>query len=193
MATCIFGLLLAGVLVVSYMLGRKERSEIVCRRIDVTIEDSLTTRFVSGRAVKNYLALEYSGLTGTPIEDIDLHRIEQILDNKSAIYKSQAYTTRDGALNIIVKQRKPAIEFKARGYGFYCDIEGYLFPLQTNAATDILLIEGVLPLDVQDCAKGHPVEKADRKWLDNMLEFTRTTNNDPYWKVYTSTRLQRYT
>ena len=181
-ATTIFGLLLAGVLVVAYLLGRKERSEIICRRIIVTVEDSLTTRFVTGNAVKSYLALEYRGLTGTPIDSIDLHRIEKILDNKSAIYKSQAFTTRNGALNIKVTQRKPAIEFKARGYGFYCDIEGYLFPLQANAATDIIVIEGMLPLDVQDCNQGHPLDPSDRVWLNNMLEFTRVINSEIFWK-----------
>jgi hypothetical protein len=83
------GLLLAGVLTGAFLLGSNERANTRCTGINVTIKDSLYTRFITEKAVEEYLTLHYKGLVGMPLDSIDLYRIEETLNSNSAILKDE--------------------------------------------------------------------------------------------------------
>ena len=105
----LMGLLIAGVLTGAYLLGSSQRSKTRCSAIDVTIEDSLETRFVTEKAIREYLEDGCKDLTGMPLDSIDLHRIENILVSRSPILRCEAYVTTEGILKISVHQRKPSL------------------------------------------------------------------------------------
>ena len=180
-ATSALGLLLTGVLVSSYILGASKRSQVCCNQVEITIVDSLKTPFVKAESVRQYLSNDYGKIIGTPIDSIDLYKIEKVLASKSAILRSDAFITSKGKLSIRVIQRKPVIEFKTPTYGFYCDEEGYLLPLQPNFSIEALIIEGHIPLDMADCKKGKPENEEDGKWLDSIVRLVNYMNNS-IWK-----------
>ena len=175
------GLLLTGVLVCSYILGSSKRSQVSCNQIDITILDSLKTPFVKSESVKQYLSNDYGKIIGMPIDSIDLYRIEKVLASKSAILRSDAYITSKGTLSVVVTQRKPVIEFQTTAYGFYCDEEGFLLPLQPNFSIEALIIDGHIPLDMADCKKGRPENEEDSRWLDNIVNLVNHMNSS-IWK-----------
>lgn len=176
------GLLLAGVLTGAFLLGSNERAKSRCTGIDVTIKDSLYIRFITEKAVKEYLALNYKGLVGMPLDSIDLYRIEEILNSNSAILKSEAYITGKGILNISLIQRKPAVELVTKDEKFYSTADGYLLPLQPHFTQELLVIDGIVPINAVDWTNGRPEEQKDIEWLGSMLEVVNFINASDIWK-----------
>ena len=175
------GLLLIGVLVGAYLLGASRKGKTVCNRIDITILDSLKTPFVTSESIRQYLSTDYGRIIGVPIDSLDLHRMENVLNNKGAILSSEAYITNAGTLSITITQRKPALRFQTAEYGVYCDVDGFLLPLQPNFSTDVLIIDGHIPLDMADCEKGRPEDPADCMWLDSILKMASYINSSSIW------------
>ena len=80
-----FAVLLTAALVASYMLGASHRKPITCKGLSICIPDSAANQFIRPDEVRKILDSEYSGYIGLPIDEIDLTKIESILDGKSAI------------------------------------------------------------------------------------------------------------
>ena len=175
------GLLLAVVLIGAYLLGSNNRSQTRCAWVVINVEDSLKTPFVTSKKVKQYLSQDYGKLIGVPIDSIDVFKIENILNSKTAILKSNVYKTSKGTLNITVTQRKPVVRFQTAEYGFYSDIDGYLLPLEPDFSMDVLIIDGNIPLDMEDCKRGAPEDPHDSRWLEDMLKLTGHINSS-IWK-----------
>ena len=166
------GLLLAVVLIGAYVLGSGNRRQTRCAWVEITVEDSLNTPFVTAKKIKQYLSQDFGKLVGMPIDSIDTYKIEKFLDSKTAILKSNVYKTSKGTLNIMVTQRKPVLRFQTSSYGFYCDADGYLLPLEPDYSMDVPVIDGNIPLDMEDCMKGTAEDPQDRRWLEDMLKLS---------------------
>lgn len=164
------GLLLTAVLMGAYALGSSKRSKVLCSKVDITVKDSIRTPFVTTESIKQYIKDDFGQIIGTPVDSLNLSRIESVLNEKGAILKSEACVTREGTVQIIITQRTPMIRFQTPSYGFYCDNDGVLLPLQKNFRTDVMIIDGHIPLDPQDCEKGRPDDPQDIKWLDDILK-----------------------
>jgi cell division protein FtsQ len=178
----LMGFLIAGVLTGAYLLGSSQRSKTRCCAIDVTIEDSLETMFVTEKAIREYLEADYKGLTGMLVDSIDLYRIENILVSRSPILSCEAYVTTEGMLKISVYQRKPSLKFQTKDYGFYSTADGFLLPLQEGYEEELLTVVGHIPLDTADCAKGRPEDPIDKEWLTRILKMHEFINSSKTWK-----------
>lgn len=164
-----FAVLLTAALVASYMLGASHRKPITCKGLSICIPDSAANQFIRPDEVRKILDSEYSGYIGLPIDEIDLTKIESILDGKSAIYKSEAYATKDSMLNVTITQRKPIVRFQKGSKGFYADETGYLFPLQSTYASHVQVVDGAIPLN-------------NEEWLERMIRLVRHIDDSKVWK-----------
>jgi len=139
-----------------------------CTGLNIVVKDSLQNGFVTCGDIKSYITKEMKGFTDS--EEIDLVKIEEILDGKSAVLKSEAYMTRDGVLNIEVTQRTPVVKFKTGEGGFYADKEGYLFPLQRHNPEGIMVVDGSVPLKADSGYKGEAGSPEEKRWLEGVLD-----------------------
>ena len=144
--------------------------------------DSMENSFVSKGDVKGYLDREYGKYVGEVIDSIDLTRIEDIIDGRSAVMKSQAYVTRDGKLHVDVSQRKPVVRFQKSDGGFYADAEGYIFPLQRSYASHVQIIDGNIPLAANSGYKGVIEDPKEKVWFENMMRVVNYIENSRTWK-----------
>lgn len=165
-------------LAASLGLSAKKRAETGCERLKVVIADSTKNHFVTPDDVKGYIDKEAPGYIGKPVGEIDLVKIEQIIDSKSAVMKSEAFVTKDGTLNIRVTQREPMIRFQKADGGFYADCKGFLFPLQHNYTSHVPIVDGHIPLKAGAGFKGEVTDKAEKEWLDKMLALIRYIQDD---------------
>lgn len=178
----VFSLLLAAVTLASYVMGRKMEKSIVCNNLNVIIKDSTENNFVHPENIKAYLDREYGTYIGTAADSIDLARIESIIDKKSAVYKSEAYITTDGTLNIALTQRRPIVRFQSPDGGFYADSYGYLFPLQNSYSSHVQIIDGDIPFHI---SRGEQYEIKDvkaREWFDRTINLLNYLENSKLWK-----------
>lgn len=178
----LIGILIAGVIVVSYIAGRESRKPLVCKGLDVVVLDSLENDFVSAADVRKFLDREYGQYLGQPLDSINLSRIEDIVDGRSAVMKSEAYVTRDGLLHIKVSQRKPVVRFQKSGGGFYADAEGYVFPLQSSYASYVQIVDGDIPINMKSGHKGEIENPEEKAWFDKVMLVVNYIGNSSVWK-----------
>ena len=170
------------VLTAAFFLGSSSRKGIRCKGVTITVTDSATNQFITPQEIKKFLEQEYAGYIGEPIDSIDLTRIEKILDSKSAILKSEAFTTKDSLLNIVVTQRKPVVRFQKGQGGFYADAEGHLFPLQSTYASHVLIVDGKIPLRLECGYTGKVESDSGRKWLKDMVTMVNYIEASKTWR-----------
>lgn len=175
-------LLLTAGLVVAYLSGVSCRAPLECTGLNIEIADSSINRFVSKADIKKYLDTEFGEYIGMPLAQIDLTKVEEIIDGRSAVNKSEAFTTRDGKLNIRVTQRTPIVRFQKSDGGFYADAEGFLFPLQSSYASRVQVIDGEIPLKANSGYKGAPADEKEREWLGKVLNVVNYLEGSKSWK-----------
>ena len=178
-----FGTLLVCVLTGAYLLGMSSRKPIKCKGVSITVTDSAMNRFISAREIKKFLDEELeSGYMGIQIDSIDLGRIEEILDSKGAILKSQAYTTKDSLLNVKVTQKMPVVRFQKGTKGFYAVEDCSLFPLQSTYTSHVIVIDGYIPLKIEHGYLGKPDTDQNYKWLQDIVGLVKYIDNSKTWK-----------
>lgn len=165
-----------------------EMVEIPCQEVNIHFLDSL--KFVSENEIKSYLDSKCGPLIGKKIDSLELYRIEDLLDSRSAIMKSEAWTEvwtenineKHGVLNISITQRAPIVRFECSDGGFYIDQDGFIFPLHSSFTADVPVVKGNIPVKVDSGFKGEAPEEADRLWLKKVSWLVTMLNNSKAWK-----------
>lgn len=178
-----FGTLLVCVLTGAYFLGAASRRPIRCKGLAIAVTDSAMNRFITPREIRQFLDEELEGgYIGVQIDSINLTRIEEILDSKSAIFKSQAFTTKDSILNVVVTQKKPVVRFQKGSKGFYAVEDGSLFPLQSTYTSHVMVVDGYVPLKIEHGYRGRPDTEEGCRWLDSMVSLVKYIEGSRTWQ-----------
>lgn len=176
------GAVFAFVLSCAFIAGRQLRGSRICERLEVVITDSLENNFVSADDVRMFLDKAYGRYTGIPIDSVDLVKIENIVNGRSAVRESQAYMTKDGTLHVDVTQRKPVVRFQKKDGGFYADAQGYIFPLQSSFASHVQVIDGNIPLAANSGYKGEIYDPKEREWFRQVMTLVNYMENRKEWR-----------
>ena len=174
--------ILLGCIVAAYISGVQSRKPLVCKGIRIEVLDSAQNCFVTTSDVRKYLDKSYGKLIGLPLDSIDLVKVEKIVDSRSAVRKTEAYVTRDSMLNITVTQRKPVVRFQKKDGGFYADAEGYIFPLQSNYASHVQIIDGEIPLAANSGYKGDIENPEEKAWFKSVMNVVNFIEGSKTWK-----------
>lgn len=178
-----FGALLVCVLTGAYFLGASGRKPIRCKGLAITVTDSTMNRFITPGEIRKYLDEELEGgYMGVQIDSINLTRIEEILDSKSAILKSQAFTTKDSILNVVVTQKKPVVRFQKGAKGFYAVEDGSLFPLQSTYTSHVMVVDGYIPLKIEHGYLGKPDTEEGCKWIQDIVGLVKYIDASRTWQ-----------
>ena len=178
----ILAVVLLGCMIVAYIAGQESRKPIVCKSIVIEILDSAENSFVTAVDVRKFIDRSCGKIIGQQIDSIDLDKVENAIDSRSAVLKSQAYVTRDSILNIKVTQRKPVVRFQKKDGGFYADAEGYIFPLQSSYASHVQIIDGEIPLAANSGYKGDIADPEEKAWFKKVMKVVNYMENSKVWK-----------
>ena len=176
------GCMIIGCMVWAFAVGTRLKTDYECKRLEVCIKDSLDNHFVSRADVKTFLDKGYGKYLGESLYSIDLVRIENIVDGRSAVKKSQAYVTKDGTLHVDLVQRKPIVRFQKAEGGFYADAEGFIFPLQKSFASHVQVIDGHIPLAANSGYKGAIRDRQEMEWFRSMMDLINYMEGSRKWK-----------
>lgn len=160
-------------------LNRNRKHMRTCSGVNVELADGYS--FVTAEDIVGYLTEEYGAYIGQQLDSVDLAKVERILNGKSAILKTEAYTTPDGKLNVKVFQREPTVRFQKGDKGFYADEKGFLFPLQSNYTSKVPIIDGAVPLTFESGYKGKPVTEEEAAWLGKIITLVNYMNSSKNW------------
>lgn len=180
--TIVVGVLIFGSIAAAVIAGKSSRKDLKCTGLKITVLDSLENDFVSAADIRRFLDREYKGYLGTRLDSMDLCKIESIIDGRSAVKKSEAYVTKDGILHINVTQRKPVVRFQKPEGGFYADIEGFVFPLQSSYASYVQIVDGEIPINMKSGHKGMIENPKEKVWFDKVMNVVRYIEANRSWK-----------
>lgn len=178
----ICGGLIALCIICSYIAGCGYRKSCVCDRLAVTVLDSTVNHFISPKDIRTLLDKTYGEYLGRHADSIDLVKIEEIVQRKSAVLTNEAYMTNDGTLHIDITQRRPVVRFQKKDGGFYADEQGYIFPLQNTYASHVQIVDGNIPLAANSGYKGELTDPKEKEWLEGMVKLVNYMKGKSMWR-----------
>ena len=152
-------------------LVHDSRKELVCKDINVTILDDFS--FIEPEDVCSLIEKKYGRFIDEPIDSIRLSEIEELLESRSVILDSEAWTTDDGVLHIDISQRQPVIRCDRGNQHLYLDRTGYVFSSANLCNAELLIIEGKIPVIEQDGEEG---------WIKGVLELDSFIKGSKVWR-----------
>ena len=116
-----------------------------CNSIDISLPDSLSSRFVTRDDILNVINKRDNQILGYPIGALDTREIENRLVLHPALKKVEAYKTIGGKLHIEVIQRVPVVRIiNNKGASFYLDAEGAVVPFSEKFTPRVLIASGYI-------------------------------------------------
>lgn len=173
---------LGGYFAFATMLYNSNNSANLCKNIEVSLLDSAQNRFVTKSEVVEIIDGFMGRSIGKNIEEIDLHLLENLLNQRSAIKEAQASITREGKLQINITQRKPVLRIQTENGGFYVDETQYIFPLVSSFTSYVPIVSGHIPFTINENHRGLALED-DTNWMDKIMELGNYLGSDPFWSA----------
>ena len=160
------------------LYGRGRKSE-VCKAVKVTLLDSSLNKFVSKQEVVQIIERFQGPIMDKHIDSLNLKSLEELLNHRSVVKESQIFVTRDGQMNIQIRQRRPIIRVEGSNGGFYIDGECYIFPLIERYSSYVPVVSGNIP---QGLLEGS--QAADSlAWVEKIVELGRFLESNPFWNA----------
>jgi cell division protein FtsQ len=123
----------------SFTSNRNENRKLT-KSIVVFVGDNAP--FVKQETVNKLLIENKQDASSIQKVNLDLNKLEAILDAQEMIEKSDVFVTIDGVLKAVVKQKTPIARVFGSMGSFYIDYKGDRMPLSTNFTARVPLVSG---------------------------------------------------
>ncbi len=136
---------LSGLVVLMSFIGIKKDSQ-KCTDLKVMLPG--TNNFIERDEVDRIL-LESSGqLVGRKLEDINIHKLENVLKANPFIEYAKVFADMNGVIHVDIRQRKPMIRIiNMANVNFYIDEQGFKIPMSDNYTARVLVANGLIDED----------------------------------------------
>lgn len=145
------GVLLIGAMLIISAVEYRKSSHI--REVDVEIEPLEDERLmVTSSDIREAISRGFGfPMEGLPIKDIDIARLEKVLEKDPLILNADVYIDARSNLRIRVEQRAPLLRvMDQNGLNYYLDPNGVRMPLSRHASVRVLAANGAIPPYVPD-------------------------------------------
>jgi cell division protein FtsQ len=131
------------VVVPGFVVDRSEKTP--CNSIDISLPDSLTSRFVTQDDILNVINKLDNQVLGYPIGTLNTREIEIRLALHPTLKKVEVYKTIGGKLHIEAIQRVPVVRIiNNKGMSYYIDSEGAVIPFSEKFTPRVLIASGYI-------------------------------------------------
>lgn len=175
---------LISVLVFLTFLDRREVNEYhsrTCGGIRVEFDAGVDKSFVTEADIIGYIKKGYGEVSGKRLEEIDLPKIEEVLNARGPVLRADVYVTKDGYLNVSISQRRPVVRLISGSGSWYADASGFIFPTQRNYTSRVPVVDGNIPMKIKAGFKGMPEGGADKAWMNGILELVAFLEDNRGW------------
>lgn len=132
-------------LVVLLAFNASKQNQLVCSGLHVEVNNSQGVYFLTTKDVETKLLGRYPMLLGTPIKEIDIQAIEELLLEMPHVNRAKVYLGIDGGLTAKLSQKTPVARIAFQdGGGIYLDGSGNIMPLSKNFTARVLSVNGVV-------------------------------------------------
>lgn len=173
-------LIFCGYFTAASVLSRKGSMEETCTGISVRILDSAVNRFVSPENIEAIISSSKINPVGRLRKEARLNDIENLLESRSAIKRSDASLSKDGILRVSITQRRPVLRIQTGSEAYYIDDTGYIFPWVNTFTSYVPVVTGHIPVRLKEGYRGVP-EGAEREWVDRIISLADYLDSHPVW------------
>jgi cell division protein FtsQ len=104
--------------------------------------------FIERDEVDNILLESTGSIVGRNLEDINIHKLENILKANPFIEYAKVFADMNGVVQVDIRQRKPLIRIiNMANVNFYIDENGFKIPLSDNYTARVLVANGLINED----------------------------------------------
>lgn len=135
-------LVLAGLLVGGIFWARGKAADELCGRVEVTIDNADSTRFVTPQGVIAELAKLGFKVVGKPMWQIDADRIEQALQRSEYLEKAECVKGANGVLIIRASQLVPVLRVFDGDQSYYVNRFGKRMTATASYHADVPVVQG---------------------------------------------------
>ncbi len=151
--TILWILIIAGIIVLGGFINI-EKKKTVCKKFEVNIDYDGADPLITVDDIKGKVYESYDSLLGKRIKDIDLEKIERVVNEIKYVAKGDVYTTLGGNVEINITQRKPVVRIiNRKNQSFYIDREGIPFPLGKEYSSRVIVANGNIGASLNDTIK----------------------------------------
>lgn len=164
-----------------------KRHKQTCTAIEVTITDSLRSRFVTPSDISRMVEKNSRQLKGRLLDSIHTLKIEEYLDTYAPVHKSEVYKTIDGTLHIDIFQRNPVLRIiNQYGESYYLDERGEALKHSTSYSTHVLVANGYIGRRAPSQQSFNVLTEESagkRNMLRELFELTVYINSHKFWRA----------
>ena len=136
----VYFLLGCSLLVFLFFTSQKNRGNVLCKGIEISVNTQDDLHFVNAQVVQELLLEVQDSIVGKPHEDINIYLLEEFVTEHPNIEKAELYLALNGNLCVDVKQRKPIARVYDKKESYYLDSELEPMPLSDKYSARVLLV-----------------------------------------------------
>lgn len=146
----IWTLLLLAVVVALAFIDRKH-DETICYGFELVIEDQNPNPLIEAGDIRSKVIAVTDSLIGKTLGEINLHEINDILEEIPYVLDSDIQSDISGKLTIRVKLRQAVVRVvNHSGFSYYIDTEGWLMPVNTGYPSRVIIANGAIKDGISD-------------------------------------------
>jgi cell division protein FtsQ len=168
-------------LTVSTGFVASRQQALICHSMQVKVCDSLERDFITPAAVLNILSRDAGKTIGEYMMQLDVYKLEQLLNKQNVIRRAEVFSSIDGVLHVNVYQRRPVVRLQTPTHGFYIDETGYIFPLSNIYTSFVPVVTGAIPTNVGKGYRGFIPDK--EKFLKQIYAFALFLDTHEFWRA----------
>ena len=174
-------------IIVTLGFVNKSKERIAFLNPIINIDYETENRFIDEYDISSHIMSV--GDTGTLLlNQFNVTKIEEKLNNNHSIKDAQVYKTIDGKLIINVKQRRPIVRiFPKNSVSYYIDEKGVLMPLSNKYTARLLVVSGELD---EPFAKRYQFNYnnlndtlTEKTLLDDIYQIANYIDQSEFWKA----------
>lgn len=120
-----------------------KKSDAKCTDIKVIIPG--IESFIDRHEIDRIVRMNLGNLVGQRLNEIDIHKLENILKANPYIQTAKVYVDMDGVVSIRVNQREPILRIiNVGGQDFYVDKEGLKMPVSASFTPHVVVANGFI-------------------------------------------------
>lgn len=165
---------LSGLVVLMSFINIK-KDTLKCKDVKVVVPGN--NNFIERDEIDQIL-LESSGpLIGRNLNDINIHKLENILKANPFIEYAKVFADMDGIIHVDIRQRKPVIRIiNMANVNFYIDENGLKIPMSDNYTARVLVANGFINEDFSG-----KVDTLTSPLSKDLLRTARFIQSDTLW------------
>lgn len=167
-----------------------ERKTLPCNAIQINIDESNEMFFIDKNDILEIIKLNGDSIIGEKMNEIDIYKLEKIINRNPSVENAHVYANLNGTLNIDVKQRTPLVRiFSMTGESFYIDKLGNFMPLSEKYTARVPVANGYIfenyapnaEITIYDILSNDSI--ASKTIIDDVFLIADFVSKDKFWNA----------